>query len=74
MENQKEVSQNQKPVSTSKASKPKKKQPRKNFVAVDVYQARFGIVSERAVYDVYADRLKALRNLNDPKLGATIVE
>tara|TARA_R110000796_G_scaffold173075_3_gene290034 strand:- start:541 stop:816 length:276 start_codon:yes stop_codon:yes gene_type:complete len=89
MENQKEVSQNQKPVSTSKASKPKKKQPRKNFVAVDVYQARFGIVSERAVYDVYADRfkvqkhnmkkysfqhcVKALRNLNDPKLGAALI-
>tara|TARA_R110000737_G_scaffold310193_1_gene318763 strand:- start:860 stop:1114 length:255 start_codon:yes stop_codon:yes gene_type:complete len=64
----------------------KKKQPRKRFVAVDVYQSKFGPVSERAVYDVYSQRfgvalynmkkysfqhcVKALRNLYDPALGA----
>jgi hypothetical protein len=32
----------------------KNKQPRKRFVAVDVWQTKFGPVSERAVYDVYA--------------------
>lgn len=67
-----------------------KKQPRKRFVAVDVYQSKFGPVSERAVYDVYSQRfgvelykmkkfsfqhcVKALRDLNDPTLGAEVVD
>ena len=76
---------------TKVSNKPnKKKQPRKRFVAVDVYQSKFGPVSERAIYDVYSQRfgvalynmkkysfqhcVKALRGLNDPILGASITD
>lgn len=34
----------------------KSKRPRKRFVAVDVWQTKFGPVSERAVYDIYAQK------------------
>ena len=63
----------------------KKVTPRKRFTAVDVWQTKFGPVSERAVYDLYSQRfkvelynmkkysfphcVKALRDLNDPTLG-----
>ena len=33
-----------------------KRKPRKRFIAVDVWQKQFGPVSERAVYDIYAQR------------------
>lgn len=68
----------------------KKKAPRKRFVAVDVYQSKFGPVSERAVYDVYSQRfgvelykmkkysfqhcVKALRGLEDPALGFSDID
>lgn len=58
------------------------KKPRKRFVAVDVWQAKFGPVSERAVYDIYSQKfnvelhnmkkysfsqcVNALRLLEDP--------
>lgn len=32
------------------------KSPRKRFVAVNVWQKEFGPVSERAVYDIYAQK------------------
>mgnify|MGYP003648336559 CR=1 FL=1 len=70
---------------TTKSSA-KKKRPRKRFIAVDVWQTRFGPVSERAVYDVYAqkfnieihnmkkysfpDCVNALRKLEDPTYKA----
>lgn len=34
----------------------KKKRPRERFIAVDVWRSQFGPVSERAVYDVYAQK------------------
>ena len=34
----------------------KKRRPRKRFIAVDVWQTKFGPVSERAVYDIYAQK------------------
>lgn len=65
--------------------KQKTKTTRKRFTAVDVWQSKFGPVSERAVYDLYSQRfnvelhnmskysfpqcVKALRDLNDPTLG-----
>ena len=33
-----------------------KRKPRKRFIAVNVWQKRFGPVSERAVYDIYAQK------------------
>lgn len=66
----------------NKKRKPKKKRPRRRFIAVDVWQKQFGPVSERAVYDVFAqkfnielhnmrkysfpDCVNALRKLEDP--------
>tara|TARA_R110000737_G_scaffold79080_1_gene110895 strand:- start:4 stop:294 length:291 start_codon:yes stop_codon:yes gene_type:complete len=68
-----------------KFNKATPKPPRKRFTAVDVWQTKFGPVSERAVYDLYSQRfnielhnmkkysfpqcVKALRELNDPTLG-----
>lgn len=62
--------------------KPKNKKPRKRFIAVDVWQSKFGPVSERAVYDIYSQKfnvelynmkkysfphcVNALRTLEDP--------
>lgn len=37
-------------------SKKKKRKPRKRFLQVDVWQTQFGPVSERAVYDIFAQR------------------
>lgn len=64
----------------NKASQKKKKQ--KRFIAVDVWRSHFGIVSVRAIYDIYADKFQveqhnmqkhslskcidALRKLEDP--------
>ena len=58
------------------------KKPRKRFIAVDVWQSKFGPVSERAVYDIYSQKfnvelhnmkkysfsqcVNALRLLEDP--------
>lgn len=74
-------------MDSSKSNKKtnKKLTPRKRFTAVDVWQTKFGPVSERAVYDIYSQRfnvelhnmkkysfphcIKALRDLNDPTLG-----
>ena len=58
------------------------KKPRKRFVAVNVWQTKFGPVSERAVYDIYSQKfnvelhnmkkysfsqcVNALRLLEDP--------
>lgn len=66
--------------------KGRKKRPRKRFLAVDVWQTQFGPVSERAVYDVYAqkfnveshnmrkysfpDCVNSLRKLEDPTYKA----
>lgn len=64
----------------------RKKKKRKRFIAVDVWQTQFGPVSERAVYDVFAqtfgiethnlkkysfpDCVNALRKLEDPTYQA----
>ena len=64
----------------------KSKRPRKRFVAVDVWQTKFGPVSERAVYDIYSQKfnvelhnmkkysfpqcVNALRLLEDPEYVA----
>lgn len=58
------------------------KKPRKRFTAVNVWQTKFGPVSERAVYDIYSQKfnvelhnmkkysfsqcVNALRLLEDP--------
>lgn len=58
------------------------KKPRKRFVAVSVWQKKFGPVSERAIYDIYSQKfnvelhnmkkysfshcVNALRLLEDP--------
>lgn len=63
-------------------STPKKRKPRKRFIAVDVWQSQFGPVSERAVYDIFSQKfniethnmrkysfphcVNALRKLEDP--------
>lgn len=70
----------------NKNSQPKKRTPRKRFVAVDVWQTHFGPVSERAVYDIYSQKfnielrnmrkysfsqcINALRTLEDPEYVA----
>lgn len=69
-------------------SKPvrKKKKARKKFIAVDVWRSQFGPVSERAIYDIYAQKfnvelhnmrkysfphcVNALRKLEDPTYEA----
>ena len=64
----------------------KTRRPRKRFVAVDVWQTKFGPVSERAVYDLYSQKfnvelhnmkkysfphcVNALRSLEDPEYVA----
>ena len=69
MENNKVVSKN-------------KKKARKRFIAVNVWRSQFGPVSERAIYDIYAQKfnielhnmkkysfphcVNALRKLEDP--------
>ena len=68
------------------SAKAKKKKPRKSFVAVDVWRSKFGPVSERAIYDVYAQKfnveqhnmkkysfqqcVNALRKLDNPEYVA----
>lgn len=63
-------------------NKTKKKKRRRRFIDVDVWRSQFGIVSERAIYDIYAQRfnvelhnmkkysfphcVNALRKLEDP--------
>ena len=60
----------------------KNRKPRNRFIAVDVWQSKFGPVSERAVYDIYSQKfnvelhymkkysfsqcVNALRLLEDP--------
>ena len=62
------------------------RKPRKRFIAVDIWQKRFGPVSERAVYDIYSQKfnvelhnmkkysfsqcVNALRLLEDPTYTA----
>ena len=62
--------------------KRKSKKPSKRFIAVNVWQTKFGPVSERAVYDIYSQKfnvephnmkrysfsqcVNALRLLEDP--------
>lgn len=64
----------------------KTRRPRKRFIAVDVWQTKFGPVSERAVYDIYSQKfnvelhnmkkysfphcVNALRLLEDPEYVA----
>ena len=64
----------------------KTRRPRKRFVAVDVWQTKFGPVSERAVYDLYSQKfnvelhnmkkysfphcVNSLRSLEDPEYVA----
>ena len=76
-----ELSKNNKSNKSNKS----KRAARKRFVSVDVWQSKFGPVSERAIYDVYSQRfkvqlynmknysffhcVKALRELGDPTLG-----
>ena len=65
----------------------KKGKVRKRFVAVNVWQAQFGPVSERAIYDIYSQKfnvelynmkkysfphcVNALRKLEDPTYQAS---
>lgn len=42
--------------SVKKDQKPRKKKQRRKFLEVDVWQTQFGIVSEKAVYDVFQQK------------------
>lgn len=69
-------------MDNNKKVQPRKRKPRKRFIAVDVWQTQFGPVSERAVYDIYSQKfnvelhnmkkysfphcVNALRQLEDP--------
>ena len=52
----KRTSTNPRKQDSQKKNSQKKKRPRKRFIAVDVWRSQFGPVSERAVYDVYAQK------------------
>jgi len=75
---------------TKKPFKKKLNKPRRSFIAVDVWRAEFGPVSERAVYDIYSQKfnvelhnmqkysfqhcVNALRKLEDPDYKSSELE